>query len=36
MVKTIDTNEISKNMESFNTERKVKIYNLWSDLLKKL
>ena len=36
IVKTIDTNEISKNMESFNTERKVKIYNLWSDLLKKL
>jgi hypothetical protein len=36
MVKEINTNEISKNMEIFNTERKVKIYNIWSNLLKKL
>jgi hypothetical protein len=36
IVKEINPNEISKNMEIFNTERKVKIYNIWSNLLKKL
>lgn len=36
MVKEIDTNKISKNMEIFNIEKKLKIYNLWSNLLEKL
>jgi hypothetical protein len=36
IVKEINPNEISKNMEIFNTEKKVKIYNIWSNLLKKL
>jgi hypothetical protein len=33
MVKNIDTNKISKNMELFNIERKTKIYDLWNNLI---
>jgi hypothetical protein len=33
MVKNIDTNKISKNMELFNVDRKTKIYNLWNNLI---
>ena len=33
MVKNIDTNKISKNMELFNVERKTKIYDLWNNLI---
>jgi hypothetical protein len=36
MVKDINTNEISKNMELFNVERKTKIYDLWDNLIKNI
>ena len=36
MVKQIDTNEVSKNMELFNVEKKIKIYDLWDNLLKNI